>query len=61
MYVMSSDEFRQEIKKGLSGGYLFFGDEDYLKMNALDSARKAVCPEEAFAPRKPLLSLTICA
>lgn len=46
---MNSDDFRREIKKGLSGGYLFFGDEDYLKMNALNNARAAVCPEEAFA------------
>ncbi len=46
---MSNDDFRREIKKGLSGGYLFFGDEDYLKINALEKAREAICPEEAFA------------
>ena len=46
---MNSDDFRRELKKGLSGGYLFFGDEDYLKANALLQARAAVCPEEAFA------------
>ncbi len=46
---MNSEDFRRELKKGLSGGYLFFGDEDYLKMNALNNARAAVCPEEAFA------------
>ena len=49
MYIMNSDDFRREIKKGLSGGYLFFGDEDYLKANALIKAREAICPEEAFA------------
>ena len=49
MYIMNSDDFRRELKKGLSGGYLFFGDEDYLKANALLQARAAVCPEEAFA------------
>ena len=49
MNILNSDDFRRELKKGLSGGYLFFGDEDYLKLNSLISARKAVCPEEAFA------------
>ena len=49
MNILSSDDFRRELKKGLSGGYLFFGDEDYLKLSALNSARSAVCPEEAFA------------
>ena len=49
MYIMNNDDFRRELKKGLSGGYLFFGDEDYLKANALMLAREAVCPEPSFA------------
>ena len=49
MNILSSDDFRREIKKGLSGGYLFFGDEDYLKLNALKSARSAVCADETFS------------
>ena len=49
MNILSADDFRKEIKKGLSGGYLFFGDEDYLKLNALNNARSSVCEEEAFA------------
>ena len=49
MYIMNNDDFRRELKKGLSGGYLFYGDEDYLKANALARAREAICPEESFA------------
>ena len=49
MDIIKSDDFRREMKKGLSGGYLFFGEEDYLKLHTLNSARAAVCPEESFA------------
>ena len=49
MNILSADDFRKELKKGLSGGYLFFGDEDYLKLNALKNARSAICEDEAFA------------
>ena len=49
MDILSADDFRRELKKGLSGGYLFFGDEDYLKLNALKNARAAVCEDEGFA------------
>ena len=49
MDIIKSDDFRREMKKGLSGGYLFFGEEDYLKLHTLNSARAAICPEESFA------------
>ncbi len=49
MDFFTSDDFRRELKKGLHGGYLFFGDEDYLKLNALKNARSAVCADETFA------------
>ncbi len=49
MEIIKDDAFRKLIKKGLSGGFLFFGEEDYLKLHALTSARKAVCEEESFA------------
>ena len=49
MNILSSDDFRRELKKGLSGGYFFFGDEDYLKLNSLTSARRTVCTDEAFS------------
>lgn len=49
MNVIKEDAFRKQIKKGLSGGYLFFGDEDYMKSFDLRAAREAVCPDETFA------------
>ena len=49
MDIIKEEIFRKQLKKGLSGGYLFFGDEDYLKSFSLRSARDAVCPEETFA------------
>ena len=49
MNIMKEDAFRRELKKGLSGGFLFFGDEDYMKSFDLRAAREAVCPDETFA------------
>lgn len=49
MELMREDAFRKQIKKSLSGGYLFFGEEDYLKGVAVRSAREAICPDETFA------------
>ncbi len=47
--IIKEDVFRKQLKKGLTGGYLFFGDEDYLKTHALRAAREAVCPDPGFA------------
>jgi len=47
--IIKDDIFRKQMKKGLSGGYLFFGDEDYMKAYTVGTVRKAVCEEEAFA------------
>lgn len=49
MDIIKEDVFRKELKKGLSGGYLFFGEEDYLKSFCLRLARESVCTEETFA------------
>ena len=49
MDIVRGDDFRKLIKKGLSGGYLFFGEEDYLKLHSLNAAREAVCAEPSFA------------
>ena len=49
MEIIKEDAFRKLMKKGLSGGYLFFGDEDYMKAYSLNAARQAVCEEETFA------------
>ena len=48
MNIMKEDVFRKELKGGLVGGFLFFGDEDYMKSFALRAAREAICPDETF-------------
>ncbi|MBQ4064639.1 MAG: DNA polymerase III subunit delta [Clostridia bacterium] len=42
---MTANEFRQELKK-LKGGYLFCGEEDYLKRRYRQSVREALVPED---------------
>lgn len=49
MDIIREDGFRRLLKGGLSGGYLFFGDEDYLKSHSMRAAREAVCEDESFA------------
>ncbi len=49
MDIIKEDGFRKLLKSGLSGGYLFYGDEDYLKAYSLKSARESVCEDETFA------------
>lgn len=49
MEIIKEDDFRKQLKKGLSGAYLFFGEEDYLKSFSLKSARKLVCDDDSFA------------
>ncbi len=49
MEIIKEDAFRKQLKKGLSGAYLFFGDEDYLKSFSLKSARTLICDDPSFA------------
>ncbi len=51
MDIIKDDAFRRLVKKGLDGGsgFLFFGDEDYLKLHELNRARESVCSDEGFA------------
>ena len=49
MEIIKEDAFRKQLKKGLSGAYLFFGDEDYLKSFSLKSARSLICDDPSFA------------
>ena len=49
MEIIKEDAFRKLLKKGLSGGYLFYGEEDYLKTHALRMARESICPDKTFA------------
>ncbi len=45
--ILTDAAFRKKIEQSPTGGYLFFGDEDYLKAHALKAARLAACPDPA--------------
>lgn len=45
--LMSEPEFRRLFKaQPITGGYLFFGEEDYMKMTLLRTVRDSVCPAD---------------
>ena len=48
--ILKESDFRRELKSAPRPGYLFFGEEDYLKMHAVRLARQLICPDETFAP-----------
>ena len=50
MELLKDSDFRKELKSTPRPGYLFFGDEDYLKAFAIGQAREAVCPDQALTP-----------
>ena len=47
--IIKEEAFRKQLKKGLSGAFLFFGEEDYMKAHSLKAARDSVCPDPSFA------------
>ena len=47
--IISDAEFRKRIEKNAIGGYLLFGDEDYLKAHAIKWAREQGCPDPSMA------------
>jgi len=47
--IIRDDSFRKQLKKGISGAFLFFGDEDYMKVHTLNAVRESICPESSFA------------
>lgn len=49
MECIKETDFRREIKNNPRTGYLFFGDEDYLKAFAQKSAKEAICPDPTLA------------
>lgn len=48
MELIKESDFRREIKATPRVGYLFFGEEDYLKAHALRLAREQLCPDLTF-------------
>ncbi len=49
MELLRESDFRKQLKSGLKTGYLFFGEEDYLKMHAIKSLRQAISPDESLS------------
>ena len=49
MDILKESDFRKELKANPRTGYLFFGDEDYLKSFALKQAREILCPDPTFS------------
>ena len=47
--IITEAAFRKRMESAPTGGFLFFGDEDYLKHHALKTARAAVCPDPSLA------------
>ena len=47
--IIKEADFRRQIKAPCGGGYLFFGDEDYLKAYAVRMARDVICSDPSFA------------
>ena len=47
--ILKEADFRRELKGSVRAGYLFFGDEDYLKSFALKQAREQISPDPGFA------------
>lgn len=49
MELIKDSDFKKEIKSAPRSGYLFFGEEDYLKSYAVKEARAAISPDPTFA------------
>ena len=49
MDLIKESDFRKEIKSAPRTGYLFFGEEDYLKSFAVRNARETLCPDPTFS------------
>ena len=47
--IMKEADFRRQLKAPCGGGYLLFGDEDYLKAYAVRMAREVICDDPSFA------------
>lgn len=47
--IIKESDFRKEIKATPRTGYLFFGDEDYLKAFALRHAKDTLCSDPTFS------------
>lgn len=49
MEILKEADLRRRWKEPTGGIYVFFGAEDYLKAHLVETARKAICPDEGLA------------
>lgn len=49
MEILKEADLRRKWKEPTGGIYVFFGAEDYLKTHLIETARKAICPDEGLA------------
>lgn len=42
LQILKESDFRKELRSAVTGGYLFFGEEDYMKSASLRMARQSV-------------------
>lgn len=47
--IITDAEFKKRIEKSPIGGFLFFGDEDYLKSHSLKTAIATSCPDPSLS------------
>ena len=47
--IITEAAFKKIIEKNATGGFLFFGDEDYLKLHTVKRVREMVCPDPSLA------------
>ncbi len=47
--IIKEADFRRMLKAPCGGGYLLFGEEDYLKAYAVKMAREVICDDPSFA------------
>ena len=47
--IIKEADFRRQLKSQPEVGYLFFGDEDYMKATAIRMARDLLCPDKSMA------------
>ena len=46
---MTYEEFKKQLTRETKGAFVFYGDEDYLKRDAVKLARKAIIADPTFA------------
>lgn len=49
MEIIKEEDFRKQLDKAVGRAFLFFGEEDYLKIAAVKALREQLCPDEAMA------------